>query len=201
MGRRGRPRKTGVRNRKTGRRIRPKFSDEERVVLEKRCALMGRKATTMNLDKMRAPHLGDEAGRAAERLHRMASEEAGETITASDLWEAITHIRAVVSRYHRALDAPNPYPKGMRIEFEPEEVSAGPAGEVFATPLPRPEEESFRIAMRAFTNMDIWMLTAGDVARREVRSVVLEDRAPRDQDALVRGLVEVWRGMKGRRAA
>ena len=165
------------------------------LALEHRCRALGVAPTRANLDAARSPMAGCEAGRAVMTLAPLLPSP----LTADDLWQAIQHIRRVTVRFHRAIGAPAPHAKGMRMPEVPDEwpadVEESPVARAAAVPLTEAEEAER--AINAWSNLDQWLLAAGDAARREVRAVVIEDRAPKDPRHLFAGLVQVACEMKG----
>lgn len=110
MGRRGRPRKSGARE-KSGRIQRSAIKDQEietmRGVLEQRCRAMSLRPTVENLRKMRGPEFSTFAGRLVAKHARPDEYE--------QLLDAAQDVFSTIIAYRRAIDAPRstPAPSGI----------------------------------------------------------------------------------------
>lgn len=185
---------------KTGRNRRrlnaPSSRAEEQAamwpVLSMRCRLMGWATTEENLRVVRAPIYETEAGRAIVRASPKDPEEQAE------LYEALTHIRRVVTRYQRSIAAPRPDPQNAAIMVMPEPFEAVDLDGARPEPLP-PEEEAAR-ARAAYVNLHRWVDELDDWPRTVLLAVAFSGGACRwdDRFAYALGLRHIHEHLTGK---
>lgn len=167
-----------------------RFSEQtgDQVALKARCRHRGISASQANLRDSRSPWWGCCAGRAmagavdnhAERL---------------ELWDAIQHMRRVVTAYDAAIGAPRRHAVCLRLLAPVEEMAAD------ASTLPvdeRTPEERQRQAVSAYMLLEGWLGRTDKAAMGEAKRVVLDDGEARDVPGLLSALRCVVDGMQGR---
>jgi hypothetical protein len=178
---RGRPRKEGARDQKTGRLARgsaERREEAQRAVAIVRCKAMGWDITIDNMRRALADHLGCNAGRAID-AHGQRPE----------LWAAIKAIRAVYARYWQAIGAPPPYAKVALLTYLPEPFGSDDVD--VSTWDDRTEVERVKAATAAMMRMEQALGMAGEGVRAEIKGVVLMDEPVRSVARLLAGLKAV----------
>lgn len=145
-----------------------------RPALEARCRAMGWATVEANLRIVRAPIYETEAGRAIVRgLPRDPEEQA-------ELYEALTHIRRVRARFHRAIGAPRPDPQNAAIMVMPERFEATDLDGARPEPL-APEEEARR-ARAGYMNLARWLGELAHHERATLQAVAIDGEPCRKAD-------------------
>lgn len=154
-----------------------------RVVLERRCRLMGWPINRDMLVEAAAPHLGCNVGRALHGHPGLAG-----------LWGAAQHIRAVYARYWAVHGLPNPFPQSASLTAMPEPIGSDGV-EVDSGWDDRPIEEKSRASTAAMMRIEGFLLAVG--CAPEVKASVLRDEPVRDRARLVASLLAVEAYLSG----
>lgn len=159
----------------------------DKVALKARCRQRGVSANVEHIRDSRSPWWGCNAGRAMAG----AVESHAERL---ELWDAIQHMRRVVTAYDAAIGAPRRHAVCLRLLVPIEEMSADastpPADE-------RTPEERQRQAVSAYMRLEDWLGWTDNAAMGEAKRVVLDDVEARDVPGLLASLRCVCDGMKG----
>lgn len=126
-------------NGRTRRRKEMHDDDPAKLALMTRARLAGKSPD--DLDEMRRPAYGEEAGRAIYAMHSPKSAK-----TAEALWETYKSCSTAYQRYMTTCIGASPYPKTMRIEMAPERFEV----DTSHTPDHRSAEERHRSATNAW---------------------------------------------------
>ncbi|MDK3016533.1 hypothetical protein [Pseudodonghicola flavimaris] len=175
---------------KNGQKHRPaEERGADKVALKARCRQRGVSANAANLRDSRSPWWGCRAGRAmagaveghAERL---------------ELWDAIQHMRRVVTAYDAAIGAPRRHAVCLRLLVPIERMEA-----TAETPPvdDRTPEDRARQAVSAYMQLEGWLGWTDKAAMGEAKRVVWDDAEARDVPGLLAALRCVSDGVKGRR--
>lgn len=161
----------------------------DQVALKARCRQRGVSANARHMRDSRSPWWGCNAGRAMAG----AVESHAERL---ELWDAIQHMRRVVTAYDAAIGAPRRHAVCLRLLVPVEEMSAD------ATTPPvdeRTPEERQRQAVSAYMQLEGWLGYTDKAAMGEAKRVVWDDVEARDVAGLLAALRCVVDGVKGRR--
>lgn len=157
--------------------------------LEVRCKQMGRAVNAANIRDMRAPWWGCNAGRA------MAQEITSDAERA-ELWDAICHMRRVVTVYDAVIGAPHRHATCLRL-LAP---SSGLGADASTPALDeRSPEQRQRDAVSGLMRLEGWLGHCDKRAMGEAKRAVWDDAAVSDPAALVAALRCVADGLMGRR--
>lgn len=161
----------------------------DKAVLKARCRQRGVAANAANMRDSRSPWWGCNAGRAMAG----AVESHGERL---ELWDAIQHMRRVVTAYDAAIGAPRRHAVCLRLLVPIEEMSADastpPADE-------RTPEERQVVAVSAYMALEGWLGWTDKAAMGEAKRAVWDDFEVKDVAGLLSALRCVVDGMKARR--
>lgn len=138
---------------------------------------------------MRDPWWGCEAGGAMAKATPRRDDRL-------KLWDAICHMRRVVTAFDRVMGAPNRHAQSLRLMLPIEEMHAD------ATTPPmdeRTDAEKEDDAVRALQWLEEWMGRAGVAAKAEAERVVLDDQRPADVAAMLSALHHISDGISGKR--
>lgn len=155
------------------------------TVLRKRCKMQNRKETDANLREMRAPWFGCEAGRTAYATAPHDIE---------DLWQAIQHMRRVVTTYDREIGAPNRHAQCLRLLVPMEAFEADSTTPPLDERSPEKRQDD---AVAAYMRLQGWIGHADNMAAHAATQAVLEDIPISDGVGLVNVLRCVMEGIKG----
>lgn len=173
--------------------------DNMRPALIVRCRQMGWEPTVSNLARVRQPIFETHAGQMIVRGN--PGVEQGTLNTIAELFQALTHIRRVRTRYLRAVAAPNPNPQNAAIAMVPNrfEVTADTAD----APMPLEPEEEYARAKAAHDNLQRWMQDLDAIERAEVVAVAVNGHDCRNLKAFNDGLAAISDKLtgKGRKVA
>lgn len=174
------------RREKSGRKQRePADRDPSIIALEVRCNQAQRAVTPEAIREMRAPWWGCNAGKAIASLH--PDERA-------HLWDAICHMRRVITAYDRAIGAPSRHAVCMRLLAPVDALEA----DASSPPLDeRTEAEKQRQAVSALMALEGWLGYADKQAASEAKRVVWDDGAVADRNRLLNALRCASDGMRG----
>lgn len=146
--------------------------------LQARCRQQGNNPTKESVREARSPWWGCEAGKA------MAAAVEGHTERLA-LWDAIQHMRRVVTSYDRALGAPNRHAACMRLLVPTDPLTATAE----TPPLDeRTDEEKQRQATSALMALEGALGWTDKAAASEAKRVVLDDWTARDVEGLLSAL-------------
>ena len=162
--------------------------DPSMTALQSRCRRDGVKPTDEAIREMRAQWHGCNAGRAMASVTPPAERQ--------DMWDAIQHMRRVVTAYDASLGAPRRHAVCLRLLVPSEPLEADAA----TPPLDdRSDADKQRQAVSAWMMMFGWLNWTDKAAAREALRVVVDDERCRDADGLVTALRCVSDGIKGNR--
>ncbi len=166
----------------------PEDKGADKVALKARCRQRGAEATSAQMRESRAPWWGCHAG--AAMASAVPSDE-----DRRDLWDAIGHMRRVITAHDRAIGAPHRHAICLRLLLPPEDTSA----DATTAPLDtRTDAEKQAQAVAAYMQLEGWLSYTDKRAASEARRVVWDDAPARDPAALISALRCVSDGLKGK---
>jgi hypothetical protein len=159
----------------------------DKVALKARCNQRGVPATAKNQRDSRSPWWGCNAGRAMAN----AVEDHSQRLK---LWDAIQHMRRVITAYDASIGAPKRHATCLRLLVPLEALEA-----TAETPPvdERTPEERGRDAVSGLMALEGWLGWTDKVAAGEAKRVVWDDEAVRDSEGLVLALQCVVDGVEG----
>lgn len=161
----------------------------DKAALKARCRQRGVSANAANLRDSRSPWWGCNAGRA------MAG-AVGSHAERLELWDAIQHMRRVVTAHDAAIGAPRRHAVCLRLLVPVEEMSA----DASTPPIDeRTPEERQRQADADLMRLEGWLGWTDKAAMGEAKRVVWDDSEARDVAGLLSALRCVSDGMNARR--
>lgn len=175
---------------KNGQKHRPaEDRGADKTALKARCRQRGIAANAGNMRDSRSPWWGCAAGRAMAG----AVESHAERL---ELWDAIQHMRRVVTAYDAAIGAPRRHAVCLRLLVPIERMEA-----TAETPPvdDRTPEDRDRQAVSALMQLEGWLGWTDNAAMGEAKRVVWDDVEARDVTGLLVALRCVSDGMQGRR--
>ena len=167
-----------------GRTHRPQEArDPQAEMLKARCRRWG--MPTSKWREMRDPWWGCEAGGAMALVTPKLAERKA-------LWDAICFMRRAAIAFDRVIGAPQRHAQCLRLllPIPPTETD----GDAPAPDL-RTDEQREDAAVRAMQWMQELLGRAGPHARAEAEAAVLDDRKPRDVEAMIVGLRHISYGV------
>jgi hypothetical protein len=186
----GIPELAGVQRRQAnGQKARPAADrGADKVALKARCNQRGVPATAKNQRDSRSPWWGCNAGRAMAN----AVEDHSQRLK---LWDAIQHMRRVITAYDASIGAPKRHATCLRLLVPLEALEA-----TAETPPvdERTPEERGRDAVSGLMALEGWLGWTDKVAAGEAKRGAWDDEAVRDVEGLVLALQCVVDGMEGR---
>lgn len=110
------------------------------------------------------------------------------------LWDAICHMRRVITAFDRVIGAPSRHAQCLRLLLPLDELSA----DASSPPLDeRTDEERQDAAVRDLQWLEEWMGRAGEAAQLEACRVVWDDQPARNVEAMLRALWNISDGICG----
>ena len=156
--------------------------------LETRCKKMGKEITPENIRDMRAPWNGDD--RAGNAIADLPEDER------RHLWDAIQHMRCVITAYDAAIGAPRRHATCLRLLAQPDAMEADASSPAIDDRTP---EQRQRDAVSALTRLEGWLGYTDSRAASEAKRVVWDDQIITDSHALLSALRCVSDGKRGRK--
>jgi hypothetical protein len=171
--------------------------EEQKLVLQARCRMLGLDPSKEeNLRVVKHPMMETPAGQAV--MARVVTSSGGLSIEdAVDLFNTMTHIWRVRTRFLRAIGAPRPNAKTMKLEFMRDPVEATEDHEP-GPPEPLAPEEEYARAKAAHENLQGWVRGLPPDAAREVARSVVWLNEPLDVAALMEGLEGIRQKLRGK---
>jgi len=168
---------------------RNRLSDDPAIeTLKARCRQMGKEITKATLRDMRAPWWGCNAGRAMAGLADSDAERA-------EMWDAICHMRRVVTAYDAAIGAPKRHATCLRLLAPIAALEADASTPPSDERTPREKQDD---ACAAIMRLEGWIGMADRLAITEAKRVVWDDAMVGDAQGLIAALRCVADGLFGR---
>lgn len=166
-----------------GKPARREKAGADRPALVKRASMQNKAITDATIREMRAPWFGCNAGRAAYLVSPHDIEEH---------WQAICHMRRVVTTYDREIGAPNRHAQSLRLLIPSDRLEATAETPPIDERTPEKRQDD---AVAAYMRLQGWMMHADADARHAASDAVLDDMPARDPIGIVNVLRCVWEGM------